>query len=67
MFDREQFITAKKVAALTTFSPSTIDRKVRAGEFPEPIRISERRKVWSQSAVEHWMAEASAKAQTRAA
>ena len=55
--DREQFLTTKKVVELTTFSRATIDRKVRDGQFPEPIRISERRKVWSRSAVDHWIAD----------
>jgi predicted DNA-binding transcriptional regulator AlpA len=51
----DRFLTANKVSELTTFSRATIDRKVRTGEFPQPIHISERRKVWAYSAVVEWM------------
>jgi prophage regulatory protein len=60
--DREQFLTARQVSERTTFSRATIDRKVRTGEFPRPIYISRRRKVWAQSAVDQWMANACSRA-----
>lgn len=58
----EQFITVKDVVRLTTLSRATIDRKVRAGNFPKPIALTERRMVWRQTSVEAWMAAAVARA-----
>ena len=52
----EHFLTEKSVAHLTTFSRATINRKVAAGEFPKPLWISQRRKVWKESDVGNWMA-----------
>ena len=47
----EQFLSAKRVAELTSLSRATIDRLAKAGEFVKPIRVSLRRKVYPQSAV----------------
>ena len=55
--DENRFLTEKAVVKRTTFSRATINRKVAAGEFPKPIWISERRKVFLASAVDAWMAE----------
>lgn len=53
----ERFLTAAAVAQLTTLSRATIERKVKAGQLPAPIYISERRKVFRESQIRHWMAE----------
>ena len=50
-----RFLTSKAVEGLTSFSRSTLDRKVAAGEFPAPIKISERRKAYPEAAVRSWM------------
>lgn len=50
-----RFLSSKAVEALTTFSRSTLDRKVAAGEFPAPIRISQRRKAYPEAAVHEWL------------
>jgi prophage regulatory protein len=55
--DKDRFLTASAVAELTTLSRATIERKVRAGEMPAPIYISERRKAFKESAIRQWMAE----------
>lgn len=55
--EKERFLTVRDVVDLTTFSRTTLHRKVRAGEFPAPIALSERRRVFSESAVRQWMAE----------
>jgi prophage regulatory protein len=55
--DKERFLTAAAVAELTTLSRATIERKVRSGDMPAPIYISERRKAWKESAVRQWMAD----------
>lgn len=55
--DKERFLTATDVAAITTLSRSSLHRKVQAGDFPRPIAISDRRKAWKETAVRQWMAE----------
>jgi prophage regulatory protein len=55
--DEDRYLTASAVAELTTLSRATIERKVRAGDMPPPIYISERRKAWKASSIQQWMAE----------
>ncbi len=55
--DKDRYLTAAAVAELTTLSRATIERKVRSGDMPPPIYISERRKAWKESAVRRWMAD----------
>jgi prophage regulatory protein len=52
-----RFLTATAVAEMTSLSRATIDRKVAAGDFPRPIKISSRRKAWPESVISAWMAE----------
>lgn len=52
-----QFLTPKAVCEKIALSRSTLDRLVTAGEFPAPIRLTERRLAYSAAAVEAWMAE----------
>ncbi len=54
--DNDRYLTASAVAELTTLSRATIERKVRSGDMPPPIYISERRKAWRESSVRSWMA-----------
>ena len=56
MTDNERYLTTNQVSALTTLSRASIHRKVRAGELPQPIRISERRTVFRESLIREWMA-----------
>ena len=55
-----KFLTPKAVCAKTSLSRGTLDRLVAAGDFPPPIRITERRLAYNASAVEDWMAEKAA-------
>ena len=55
--DNDRYLTAAAVAAITTLSRATIERKVRSGAMPAPIYISERRKAWKESAIRSWMVE----------
>ncbi|MGI8704957.1 MAG: helix-turn-helix transcriptional regulator [Sphingomicrobium sp.] len=55
--DNDRYLTASAVADLTTLSRATIERKVRAGDMPPPIYISERRKAWKESSIRQWMSE----------
>jgi prophage regulatory protein len=54
--DAVRFLSLKDVVNLTSLSRATIDRKVASGDFPLPIRLSERRKCFSEAAVKEWMA-----------
>jgi prophage regulatory protein len=39
----------------STFSDTTLWRRVRAGDFPAPIRISPGRVAWRESDVNSWI------------
>lgn len=54
--DQERFLSPNKVAELTSLHRTSIYRKVAAGEFPAPIRLSERRVAFKESEVRAWMA-----------
>lgn len=43
------------------FSNSTLRRMVRAGEFPQPIKVSSRLTCWKVSEVRAWMSAQSSK------
>lgn len=52
-----RLLTPKAVCECTSLSRSSLDRLVAAGQFPPPIRITERRLAYSLAAVEDWMRE----------
>lgn len=43
------------VVAVTGLSPATIYRKVRAGEFPAPVRRGTRCSRWPAGKVRQWL------------
>ena len=49
------FYDARDVQNLTTLSIGTIWRMVRVGEFPQPIAISPRRRVWPRDIIDAWI------------
>ena len=51
----QRFLTERKVTELTTLHRTQIARMVRAGAFPAPIYISERRKAWPEAEIATWM------------
>lgn len=51
----QRFLTEKTVTALTTLHRTQIARLVKAGKFPKPIYISDRRKAWLEHEVATWM------------
>lgn len=51
-----QFLTPKTVCKLTSLSRSTLDRIVASGDFPQPVRITQRRLAYRADEVEAWMA-----------
>ena len=62
-----RFLSPKRVCDKADFSRSTLDRKVAAGEFPQPVRISDRRLAFIESEVDGWMAAQVAAARSGAA
>lgn len=50
-----KFLTPKEVCERTSLSRSSLDRLVKAGEFPSPINLTERRIAFPEEAVAGWM------------
>ncbi|MEN9503233.1 MAG: hypothetical protein RI964_2518 [Pseudomonadota bacterium] len=47
----------KKVSEMTTLAPASIRRKYRAGTFPAPLKLSERRYAWREDDVKSWLSQ----------
>lgn len=50
-----RFLTPKSVCSLIALSRSTLDRLVNSGQFPRPIKITERRIAFVESEVLNWL------------
>jgi predicted DNA-binding transcriptional regulator AlpA len=51
----DRFLRQREVLPLSGFgSPSTLKIKIKNGEFPSPIKISEGRQAWSEREVIEW-------------
>lgn len=48
------------VRAVTGLSDSTLDRMIKAGTFPAPVKLGPRTSAWRSSDVAAWMASLSA-------
>lgn len=51
----ESLLSNKSVSKAVSLSRTTIYRGVRAGTFPAPVRITERRVAWRESDVQAWI------------
>jgi len=51
----DKLYSVAEVLAYTSISRQTLWRWIRDGRFPEPIRLSPRRRVWKESALQEWM------------
>ena len=51
-----RLITLKDIIEITSLSKATILRYVKAGKFPEKVRIGERRVAWREEDVVEWLA-----------
>ena len=51
----QRIISKPEVAAACGFSVPTLDRLVRDGKFPRPIKISDRRVGWYDSVPGEWL------------
>jgi prophage regulatory protein len=53
---QQSFIRQKQlVPHIVPFSPATLWRKVRSGQFPKPIKLSENITAWRWEDVEAWI------------
>jgi predicted DNA-binding transcriptional regulator AlpA len=52
-----QFLSPKDTCRKTAVSRATLDRLVASGEFPKPVKLTERRLAYEEAKVEQWMAE----------
>jgi prophage regulatory protein len=50
------FVRQKQLAAIIPFSRTTLWRKVRAGEFPAPVKLSAGITAWRVEEVRAWIA-----------
>jgi len=46
---------AQLVPIIVPFSAATLWRKVKAGEFPKPVKLSQRVTAWRVEDVRQWM------------
>lgn len=53
---RERIIDRRYLPPIVLLSEPQIDRKVKSGDFPPPIRLSERRVGWRLGDVLDWLA-----------
>lgn len=49
------FYRLPQVLALVPVSKSTLWRRVKAGSFPQPVKLSERVTVWRAEEVRKWI------------
>ena len=48
-------LTIKEVAAKVKLSQSTIYLKIQNGDFPRPIALGARRRVWPEDEIDAWL------------
>lgn len=51
------YIRLSDLRTIIPFSDSTIWRRVRAGTFPAPVKLSERVTAWRAEAIRQWLDE----------
>lgn len=51
------YIRQRELLKLVPFSPATLWRKVRAGTFVRPVKLSARITAWKRSDVHAWLQE----------
>ena len=57
MTDNDRLLRREDVESLVGLSRSAIYRLMRAGQFPEPLKIGPRAVRWPASEIEAWLAE----------
>jgi len=51
----QPILRIQDVIAVTRLSRSTIYRLIQAGQFPKPIKLTERASGWRYEAVDQWL------------
>lgn len=51
----DRFIRRPEVERLTGLSRPTIYRYISAGQFPTPVKITDRAIGWRESVIQNWM------------
>lgn len=51
------YVRQAELLQAVPFSHSTLWRKVKRGEFPAPVKLSERITAWKVESVQHWLNE----------
>lgn len=49
------YMRQRELLTILPFSAATLWRKVRAGTFVQPVRLSERVTAWSRAGVQEWL------------
>ena len=55
-FAHLRMLTMKQICELTSYTPQHIYRLIRAGKFPQRVRIGENRVGWRLADIEVWSA-----------
>ncbi len=53
--NRASYMRQKELLTLIPFSPATLWRKVRAGTFVKPVKLSARITAWNRADVIAWL------------
>ena len=56
MTDQDRLLRREEVEARCGIARTTIYRLMRAGQFPEPLRVGPRAVRWRASEIEAWLA-----------
>lgn len=51
----EKLLTKSEVSKMLTLSKSTLERLIKKGRFPRPIKLSTHRVGWKESVVLAWI------------
>ena len=53
----ERCLGMREVLALLSVSRSTLNRWIREGAFPRPVKLGKRAVRWRRADIEHWLKE----------
>jgi prophage regulatory protein len=51
----DRFIRLPEVLAIVGFKRTTLHNRIKAGEFPSPIKLGPQSVAWLESEVQDWM------------
>lgn len=54
---QQKLMRHRAVCERVGFSPSTIARRVKAGDFPKPVKLGPQTLAWVAEEVEAWLAQ----------